>query len=305
MISKMFSLLANLKAQMEQRTFWCVALISILSGGIIGYKFNDFLTVRYREQKWESERQALETRIVSAESRVSKISNEKEQVTQKLEMMNGKIKGHEKFGNNTESLVISNQTLLAAAKSMEGTIDSLNSQIATLKTSLGILRDKYSIIPTSCTNSSLISVAYDLDEKMKLREEALARQTDELKAIMVDILAGLQKECQIQSARIKTLPLGVRQKEDADLASQFSTSIVFIGLFYSHFIKHIYQTADHIYYVNLLTTREVMSLKYKAPFQCVEVAKSLARKINAPDSQDQNIFKRASKIMENHLNGCK
>ena len=78
-----------------------------------------------------------------------------------------------------------------------------------------------------------------------------------------------------------------------------------VGVFYSHFIKHIYQTADHIYYVNLLTPREVMALKYKAPFQCVEVARSLARKINAPDLPDQNMFKRASEIMEKHLNGCK
>ena len=305
MISKMVSLLVNLEAQMERKTFWCVVLISILLGGIIGYKFNDFLTVRYREPKWEYERQALKTRIVSAESCVGKIRNEKEQATQKLEVMSGKIKEYEKFDNSTEALVISNQALLAVAKDMEGKIGTLNAQVAALKTSLEILRDKYSIIPTSCTNSSLISVAYDLDEKMKLREEAIERQTAELKAIMVDILAGLQKECQVQAARIKVLPLGTRQKEDADLASQFSNSMVFIGLFYSHFIKHIYQTADHIYYVNLLTTREVMSLKYKAPFHCVEVAKSLARKINAPDSQGQSIFKHASEIMENHLNGCK
>ncbi len=305
MIDKIINLLVNLRSQIGRKTFWSVVVLSMLLGCIIGYSFNDFLMVRYKEPKWESERQALETRIVSSESHADEILKEKEQVVKQLEDMKGKLNKCREVDNSKESLVISNQTLLAMVQNTQDKTDVLNAQIASVKNSLTILREKYSAIPENCTNSSLISVAYDLDEKMKLRDGAIERQTDELKAIMVDILAGLQKESQLQTTRIKLLPLGARQKEDADFAVQFTTSVTLIGVFYSHFIKHIYQTADHIYYVNLLTPREEVALKYKAPFQCVEVARSLSRKINAPDSQGQNIFKRATEIMENHLNGCK
>lgn len=303
MLDRILDKLAGLRAQMGTKSFWCVAVLCTLFGGILGYQFNDFLTTRYREPKWESEQQAMEMRIVKAESHADDLLNEKRQVARELATLKRKLNEYE-TSNDYVSLVMSNQVLLAAVKDSQWETNSLNAQIATLTTALTSLREKYSSIPTHCTNSSLISVAYDLDEKMKLREGAIERHIDELKAIMVDILAGLQKECQVQTVRLKSLPLDTRQKEEADFVSQFSESLTLVGLFYSHFIKHIYQTADHIYYVNILTPREVMVLKYKATFQCVEVARSLARKINAPDSQDANMFKRASEIMEKHIKGC-
>ena len=304
MIDRILNKLAGLRAQVGTKSFWCVAVLCTLFGGILGYQFNDFLTTRYREPKWESERQAMETRIVKAESHADDLFNEKEQIVRELETLKRNLNEYEAV-NDHALFVMSNQVLLAAVKDSQRETNALNAQIAMLKKTLTSLREKYSSIPTHCTNSSLISVAYDLDEKMKLREGAIERHIDELKAVMVDILAGLQKECEVRAVRLKLLPLNARQKEDLELASQYSESVIFIGLFYSHFIKHIYQTADHIYYVNLLTPREIMALKYEAPFQCVEVARSLARKINAPDSQDQNMFKRASEIMKKHLDGCK
>ena len=304
MLDRILNKLADLRTQMGTKSFWCVAVLCVFLGSILGYQFNDFLMTRYREPKWESERQAMETRIVKAESHTDDLLNEKGQIAQELETMKRKLDECETV-NDHASLAMSNQVLLAEVKDSQRETNSLNAQIATLKLALTSLREKYSSIPIHCTNSSLISVAYDLDEKMKLREEAIERHIEELKAIMVDILGGLQKEGQAQTVRLKLLPLSIRQKEETELVSQFFKSEVFVGLFYGHFIKHIYQTADHIYYANLLTPRDVMALKYKAPFQCVEVARSLARKINAPDSQDQNMFKRAAEIMENHLNGCK
>ena len=304
MLDWILNILADLRTQMGTKSFWCVAVLCTLFGGILGYQFNDFLTTRYREPKWESERQAMETRIVKAESYADDLLSEKGQIAGELETLKRKLNEHETITDNA-LLAMSNQVLLAAVKDSQWETNSLNAQIATLKVALTSLREKYSSIPIHCTNSSLISVAYDLDEKMKLREGAIERHMDELKAIMVDILGGLQKECQVQTVRLKFLPLSIRQKEDAEFALQFFKSEVLVGLFYGHFIKHIYQTADHIYYANLMTPRDVMALKYKAPFQCVEVAQSLARKINAPDSQDQNMIKRASEIMEKHLNDCK
>ena len=304
MLDRILNKLVGLRTQMGTKSFWGVAVLCTLFGGMLGYQFNDFLTTRYREPKWESERQAMETRIVKAESSADDLLVEKGQIVRELESLKCKLNEFETV-NDHALLAMSNQVLLAAVKNSQGVTNTLNAQIVTLRTALATLREKYSSIPTHCTNSSLISVAYDLDEKMKLREGAIERHIDELKAVMVDILAGLQKECEVRAVRLKLLPLNARQKEDLELASQYSESVIFIGLFYSHFIKHIYQTADHIYYVNLLTPREIMALKYKAPFQCVEVARSLARKINAPDSPDQNMFKRASEIMKKHLDGCK
>ncbi len=303
MLDRILNKLVGLRTQMGTKSFWNVAVLCTLFGGMLGYQFNDFLTTRYREPKWESERQAMETRIVKAESSADDLLVEKRQIVRELESLKCKLNEFETV-NDHALLAMSNQVLLAAVKNSQGVTNTLNAQIVTLRTALATLREKYSSIPTHCTNSSLLSVAYDLDEKMKLREGAIERHIDELKAIMVDILAGLQKECQVQTVRLKSLPLGTRQKEETDFVSQFSESLTLVGLFYSHFIKHIYQTADHIYYVNLLTPREVMVLKYKATFQCVEVARSLARKINAPDSQDANMFKRASEIMEKHIKGC-
>lgn len=304
MLERILNKLAGLRTQMGPKSFWCVAVLCVFLGGILGYQFNDFLTTRYREPKWESERQAMETRIVKAESYADDLLNEKGQIARELETLKRKLDEHKTI-NDHALLAMSNQVLLAAMKNAQWETNSLNAQIATLKIELSSLREKYSSIPIHCTNSSLISIAYDLDEKMKLREGAIERNVDELKAIMVDILGGLQKEGQVQTVRLKLLPLSERQKKETEFVSHFFESVTLVGVFYSHFIKHIYQTADHIYYVNLLTPREVMALKYKAPFQCVEVARSLARKINAPDLPDQNMFKRASEIMEKHLNGCK
>ena len=241
MIDKMFSLLGSLKTQMQGKTFWFVVTLSMSVGCFIGYQVDNFLMVRYKEPKWESERQALETRIASSESHANEILKEKEQVVKQLEDMKGKLNKCGEVDNSKESLVISNQTLLAIVQNTQNKTDVLNAQIESVKNSLTILREKYSAIPENCTNTSLISVAYDLDEKIKLRDGAIERQTDELKAIMVDILAGLQKESQVQATRIKLLPLGTRQKEEVDFAVQFTTSVTLIGVFYGHFIKHIYQ----------------------------------------------------------------
>ena len=304
MLDWIFNMLTKLRAHMGTRYFWCVAILSAMLGGIVGYWFNDFLIARHRESKWESERQALETRIVKMDLRTNDILNEKTRLAKELDALKCNQNEKEK-DNNQASLVMSNQVLTAIVKDLQKATNTVNAQVFSLKMALTQLKEKYSMIPANCTNSSLISVAYDLDEKMKLREGAIERHIDELKAIMVDILGGLQKECQVQTVRLKLLPLGIKQKEEADLVPQFFESETLVGLFYSHFIKHVYQTADHIYYANLLTPREVMALKYKAPFQCVEVARSLARKINFPDSQDQNMFKHASEIMKKHLDGCK
>lgn len=199
-----------------------------------------------------------------------------------------------------ESLLATNKELAARLQVAKFELDRNGEQIKILSEDIECLRNCYSRIPDSCTNNMLLSVAYDFDNKIKLRDSSIEKETARLLKIK-DQMHDLAVKAYIVQLKLDPESSYTRVFEKI---RDFNGAVDAIYNIHLHFLSHVHRNAEKILVDNLLEPSDIFKIRLEADFKSVENARSLFDRMLQLDINNEAFFTNIVELLMSHIRSC-
>ena len=315
--------IANALSGIKDKRTWIGLFLGLIIGCAIGwYAYGTFFAqykiaaaenvsavAMRKQQDVVSENKLLQLERDRLQSRIDGLQGELDLI--KKEHVNCKLKP-DKDSEYIESLLATNNDLVIKLQGAKLELDRNGERVKALTGDIENLRHCYSRIPDSCTNNALLSVVYDFDNKIKLRDSAIEKESLRLLKIRDQMLDLVYKAYIIQQTRVesKAQPINSLKEFENTYVNVFlrlgaaMSAFRTINDLHLHFLSHVYGNADKKLVDNLLEPTHIFEIKLEADFKSVENARSLLDGLLKLNIDDDAFFTKTIEILGSHLHTC-
>lgn len=311
------------KSCAQDKRSWKGLFIGLISGYIIGWCAYGKFFAQHKIAAAENMAAVAERKRQDVISDNRRFQQDKERMQVCIDDLQNRIDAirkeyknyKSKPGENSkhiESLLATNNELVVKLQHADIELAKSSEQIKLLTEKLEELRNCYSKIPTSCTNDALLAVVYDLESKLKLRDDAIEREILRLAKIIEQMLNLTQRAYSVQVRFMQNGQPGLKTFDEFNKAllkimEKLITAISVIRTIndlHLHFIAHVHGNADKIFRDNLLEPTDIFKIKLEADFRSVENARSLLDKMLQLNIEGETFFADAIETLMSHMRTC-